>query len=498
MTSPLLWTLILIQVLMGAFDTLYHHELTERLPWRPSQRRELMLRAVRNVLYAAVFLTIGWSEVHGAWAYVLIAVLAVEMVITLCDFVEEDLSRVLPASERVNHTLLTLNYGAILCLLVPVLLQWSREETALKPVFHGFWTVLTTASAVAVLGWGLRDYFASRRARRLAAGRAAGLVAALPERRNVLITGGTGFVGSRLAQALAAAGHRIIVLTRDQTKAVKLVPPFQVVTSLDQIPDDESIDTIVNLAGEPIADGAWTARKRRKILRSRLQVTREVVALIGRLDTAPALLISGSAVGWYGLWQDETLTESDDGRDCFSRRVCDSWERMAMRAESRGVRVVRLRTGLVLAIQGGMLNRLLPAFEFGLGGRIGDGRQWMSWIERDDLVRLIAHIMVTPRLSGAVNATAPIPVRNAEFARALGGALGRPAVLPMPAALPDLLGDFGRELFLGGQRVLPSKTLVSGFKFRHESIHRALHAMIAGSPSRPSTARLAASSLPAA
>ena len=278
------------------------------------------------------------------------------------------------------------------------------------------------------------DYFASRRSGRLVAGRAEDLVAAWPQERDILITGATGFIGSRLVQALAGAGHRVTVLTRDRAKAAKLTPPFRLVTSLDQIPHDAAIDTIVNLAGEPIAEAPWTAARRRKLLRSRLKVTRDVVRLVDRLDTAPALLISGSAIGWYGLWQDQALTERDSGRDCFCRRVCVAWERMAMRAQSRGVRVVRLRIGLVLGTQGGMLSRLLTPFEFGLGGPIGNGRQWMSWIERDDLVRLIAHIAATPKLVGAVNATAPTPVRNADFTRELGRALRRPAFMPMPAA----------------------------------------------------------------
>jgi uncharacterized protein (TIGR01777 family) len=477
MTS-LLWALLLIQIVMGAFDTIYHHELTERLPWRPSQERELALHAVRNLLYACVFIMIGWFETHGVWAFVLMAILLVEVVITLIDFVEEDLSRALPASERINHTLLAVNYGAILCLLIPQLLQWSRDTTALKPAFYGFWSILMALSAAAVIVAGLRDYFASHRASRLVAGRAAELVAALPERRNVLITGATGFIGSRLVEALTGAGHQVTVLARDPAKATKLKPPFRLVTSLDEIPNDASIDTIVNLAGEPIADGLWTEAKRRKILRSRLKITREIVRLIGRLEAKPALLISGSAIGWYGLWQDESLTERDSGRSCFTRRVCDAWERRAMGAERYGVRVVRLRIGLVLGTQGGMLSRILTPFEFGLGGPIGNGRQWMSWIERDDLVRLMAHIMATPRLSGAVNATAPTPVRNAEFTRELGRAFGRPAFMPMPAALLGLLGDFAHELLLGGQRVLPAKALASGFEFRHKTIRSALSGII--------------------
>jgi uncharacterized protein len=478
MTSQLFWILILLQTAMGAFDTIYHHELTERLPWRASQRQELALHAVRNLLYAAVFIMIGWFDTHGAWALVLMTILAIEVLITLADFVEEDLSRALPASERVTHTLLALNYGGILCLLVPKLAEWSRDATALQPAFHGVWSILTAIAAASVVVFGLRDYFASRRACRLVAPNAGELAAALRERRRVLVTGATGLIGSRLVEALSGAGHEVTVLARDPIKAARLAPPFRLVTSLDDIPNDAAIDTIVNLAGEPIADGLWTAAKRRKILRSRLTVTRDVVRLIGRLDAAPALLISGSAIGWYGLWQDETFTESDEGRDCFTRRVCVAWERMAMRAESRGVRVATLRTGLVLCSQGGMLGRLLTPFEFGLGGPIGDGRQWMSWIERDDLIRLIAYIMATPALTGAVNATAPIPVRNADFARELGLALRRPALMPMPAAALRPLGGFADELLLGGQRVLASKALVSGFRFRHESLRSALNAIV--------------------
>ena len=178
-------------------------------------------------------------------------------------------------------------------------------------------------------------------------------------------------------------------------------PPLRLVTNLAQIPDDARIDAVINLAGEPIGNGLWTRRKRRKILSSRLRITRAVVRLIARLQQRPAVLVSGSAIGWYGLWQDETLTEFDGGKRCFTHRVCEAWEREARKAQRLGVRVVRLRIGLVLGIEGGMLSRLLLPFEFGLGGPIGSGRQWMSWIERDDLVRLIAHVIATPSLTGA-------------------------------------------------------------------------------------------------
>jgi uncharacterized protein (TIGR01777 family) len=275
------------------------------------------------------------------------------------------------------------------------------------------------------------------------------------------------------------------VLVRDAAKAAALRPPIRLVTSLDEIASDARIDAVINLAGEPIANALWTRAKRRRILSSRLRMTRRVVALIARLERRPSVLVSGSAIGWYGLWRDERLTEFDGGKRCFSHRLCDAWERAAKKAERHGTRVVRLRIGLVLGIDGGMLSRLLTPFEFGLGGPIGSGRQWMSWIERDDLVRLIAHAIATPKLTGALNATAPTPVTNAAFAAELARALGRPAVLRMPAwLLHRLAGDLADELLLGGQCVLPDKADATGFTFRHETLRGALAAML-GSEAAP-------------
>ncbi|NSX54837.1 TIGR01777 family oxidoreductase [Parasulfitobacter algicola] len=471
MDNPVLWTLISIQVLMGAFDTLVHHEGTERLAWRASQKHELRLHGVRNFFYAVIFICFAWIEPHGIFTIILVAILIVEVLITLWDFVEEDLTRKLPATERVNHTLLALNYGAILALAAPYLWEWAFLPSGLTPVSYGWWSVMATVSAIGVGVFSARDLLAASRSDRLGRGDPAQLVSALKPRQRILVTGGTGFIGQRLVQALVAAGHRVTVLTRDIRKVDELAHPVRVVADLGQISDDEVFDAIVNLAGEPIANGLWTVKKRIRIIASRVDMTKGVSDLVGRLNHKPDCVISGSAVGWYGLQGDQTLDEYSRPEPAFVHNICQAWEDAAAPIEQLGVRLVRLRIGLVMGVDGGLLAKLLTPFEFGGGGRMGDGQQWMPWIEHDDMIRVIAFAMSNPNMAGPMNAVAPNPVRNEEFTQKLAVALTRPAFLHLPAwLLTTVLGDLARETMLGSQRVLPKVLLENGFTFRHTQL----------------------------
>lgn len=490
--TDLFWSFVFVQMMMGGFDTFYHHEMTERLAWRQTQSLELRLHGVRNLAYAVIFVVLGWTEPHGAFAVALAALMVGELLITFWDFVEEDRTRLLPATERVIHALLTLNYGVILALLAPIVLEWAAQPTDILAAYYWPWSWLCAIAALGVVVSGLRDLKAAQRLPCLVPPDARPLAAALAGRHAILVTGATGFIGQRLVEALVAARHDVTVLTRKRSSALNLPAPLRIVTSLDQIPDDALFDAVVNLAGEPISDGLWTTQKRRRIVRSRLHVTRAVQTLIARLRTPPQVLVNGSAIGWYGLHKDEVLDEASRGLACFTRDVCVRWEREAKQVRE-GVRVVCLRIGLVLAAEGGMLSRLLPPFELGLGGRLGSGRQWMSWIHRDDLVRLIIHIIATPSLSGPVNGTAPEPVRNKTFTICLARAIGRPAILPVPALpLRLTLGGFANELLLGGQRVVPNAALKSGFEFAYPTLRAALGAITGGR----STAMLAGERLP--
>jgi hypothetical protein len=292
---------------------------------------------------------------------------------------------------------------------------------------------------------------------------------------HILLTGGTGLIGRALCRHWLAAGHSLTVWSRRPEKVSQLCgASVRGIARLEEY-GDEPLDAVINLAGAPIADRPWTHKRKALLWASRIALTEQLLAWLEARTQRPQLLISGSAVGWYGDGGERELHESDAPVcEDFAAQLCGAWEETAQRAEALGIRVVLLRTGLVLAPDGGFLKRLLLPFRLGLGGPIGNGRQWMPWIHLQDEIGLIDFLLRREGASGPYNACAPQPVRNRDFALALGRALHRPAILPVPAlALKLGLGELS-ELLLGGQKTLPQRAQQDGYAFRFTDIDSAL------------------------
>lgn len=297
----------------------------------------------------------------------------------------------------------------------------------------------------------------------------------------VLVTGASGFVGSALVPFLTNEGHLVLRLVRSAPapgrSEVRWDPEHGTI-DLDGL---EGMDAAVHLAGESIAASPWTAEGKRRIRESRVGGTRLLCESFSRLDRPPKSLVCASAVGYYGDRGHEVLREDSPPGTGFLAQVCREWEAASEAAERKGIRVVRLRIGMVLSPKGGALPRMLGIFRAGLGGRVGSGEQYTSWIALDDLVGAIDHAIRTESLEGPVNAVAPRPVTNREFAKTLGRVLGRPAVLPVPAfAVRLALGEMADELLLASARVEPDRLLLSGYEFRHPELEGALRHMLLG------------------
>ncbi len=496
-------TLILIltaQALLGAFDNFWHHELEARLPQRLGARRELALHAAREAIYALVFIVVAWLECHGAWALVLGALLVAELVITLADFLEEDRTRRLPALERLLHTVLTAMYGAFLCLMAPVLAEWVQQPTALELVTRGHASWIFTLFAIGVFAWSVRNVLALRATRGPAADaaaqaqlRAATGVAPSPAdaRATVLVTGGTGFVGRALVASLVRDGRRVFVLSRDLLSARSLLgPDVTVIDRLDTIPAETRIDAIVHLAGARVLGMPWTSSRRHTLVNSRVELTTALVALMRRLQQRPATFVAASAVGWYGVPEHHAsmtgagatpLDEMAPPRPGqFGSDLCIAVEHEACRAEGLGVRVVRLRLGIVLGRGDGAWPMQAFAARLGLAAILGTGRQPAPWLHLEDAVGLIRHSLETGSLTGAVNAVAPQCPTQQAFANSLAAAYGRRAWLRVPAAPLRWLGGEMSSLLLEGQAATPAAALSSGYQFRFPQLNSACVSLAKG------------------
>ena len=309
-----------------------------------------------------------------------------------------------------------------------------------------------------------------------------------------LITGGSGFIGTQLIKQLLLEGHVVTVLTRDEVKTLNhfdtvmkqakiernapnsTQSTVKTITSFDQLTDDDNFDVIINLAGQGIANKRWSDEVKQQLIDSRINTTRALYGYIKDTLIKPDVVISGSALGFYGFQHgDKQLNEFAQGDDSFSSKLCASWEAEAKPIEALGIRTCYLRTGIVLGKNGGALAKMLPPFKLGLGGPMGSGKQWMSWIHMNDIVGIIRYAVENETISGAINATAPTPVNNKTFSSMLGNALKRPAFLPMPAfVLKLMMGQMAEELLLSGQRVMPQKILDAGYSFTFKQLPDAL------------------------
>jgi uncharacterized protein len=298
----------------------------------------------------------------------------------------------------------------------------------------------------------------------------------------ILITGSSGLIGSALTSFLAARGHEILPIIRARDKIPAHAIPWNPSAGTLPLEALEGADAVIHLAGENIAGGRWTADRKHRILESRRRGTSLLVDSLSRLSAPPRVLISASAIGYYGNRGEEVLKENSSPGQGFLADVCREWEEAAGPAAQKGIRLVMARTGLVLSSAGGVLSRIVLPYRMGLGGRIGNGRQYMSWIALDDLTRAIYHAIQKEDITGPMNAVAPRPVTNLEFTETLGRVLSRPMLFPLPAAAARLLlGEMADALLLASARVEPASLLNSGFRFQYPDLDSALrHALKSG------------------
>jgi len=291
-----------------------------------------------------------------------------------------------------------------------------------------------------------------------------------------LVTGGTGFIGTQLVSHLVSAGHEAVVLTRSPGKhAGKIGDSVRYIAGFDEVDNAEFFMAVINLAGEGIGDKRWSDKRKKQLLESRVALTDELVKCLARLQVRPEVMISGSAIGWYGASDATPLDESAGFNNEFTHELCAAWEQSASAVEALGIRLCIIRLAVVLGKDGGVLKKLLPPFYVGLGGRIGSGEQYMSWIHREDVIKAIQFLVSSPGMSGVYNLAAPDAVTNRVFTRGIGMALSRPTFFPLPAfVVKTVFGEMGDRLLLQGQNVVPRRLQEAGFTFDYQRLEDAL------------------------
>lgn len=476
--------LLFTQALLGAFDNLWHHEWEARLPQRRSARFELRLHAAREAIYAVLFFGLAWWEWHGAATLLLAGLLVAEVGITLADFLEEDRSRQLPPFERTLHTVLTIGYGLFLAALAPVLWAWWAEPSGWAPTSYGLLSWMFTAAAVGVGAWAVRNAWAVHQLGRVDTNDAA-LHRGSPLMRGraaTLVTGATGFVGEALVRNLLLDGERVVVWSRDRRQAqAQFGPAVWVVEDLDDLPPETRLKAIVHLAGARVLGRPWTTRQRGTLMSSRTGTAQALLALMRRLEQVPEVLVAASAVGYYGATPGPHLQPLDEqasaGSGQFQSDLCVAAEHEAMRAAALGVRVVRMRFGVVLGRRGGAYPPQALASRCGFGAMLGDGSQSAPWVHLDDAVGLVQWALRHPRVRGAVNATAPHVPTQAEWTAALAASFGRKVRLQVPRwPLRVAMGEMS-GLLLDGQSPVPAMAMAMGYRFKFPELQTALAAL---------------------